>query len=334
MREEPLETYEFGSFTAKIFLDEMGWDPRENDNVGEILYTSSRYTLGDRRVDADEIREITEDPEAIWLPVYAYIHGGVTISTVGKGQYIDRWDGGMCGIIYAYRNNVRKMGIKPWGDHETIEDAVHAILEGEIEEYDMYLRGDVYGIVVEDENEEEIESCWGYYGWDYAREEAQRQAESYYKYFVEHKMSEELESLANDIVLDAAGNTDLFDGIVCEDAVSLVIQWEGYESQVPEWYKLETPRDELVKLTSEKLHEYIMQHSNKVRLSRLVAESLIKPSEIVAIFEESIAGALHISKQIKGGELESLSNAVATWNELLKLAVEKTKSNYQLREEV
>lgn len=29
-------------------------DPREHDNVGEMVYTSSRYVLGDRRVDSWE----------------------------------------------------------------------------------------------------------------------------------------------------------------------------------------------------------------------------------------------------------------------------------------
>ena len=56
-------------------------------------------------------------------------------------------------------------------------------LRGEVEAFDQYLRGDVYGVIVqrvkrdEDGDEvdtEELDSCWGFYGLDYAREEAKQ----------------------------------------------------------------------------------------------------------------------------------------------------------------
>ena len=37
----------------------------------------------------------------------------------------------------------------------------------------MYLRGDVWGYVVEDEDGEELDSLWGCYGWEYVRGEAE-----------------------------------------------------------------------------------------------------------------------------------------------------------------
>ena len=48
-------------------------------------------------------------------------------------------------------------------------------LEGEVEVYDQYLTGDVYGYVVtkttvykhcKETKEEEVDSCWGFYGRD------------------------------------------------------------------------------------------------------------------------------------------------------------------------
>jgi hypothetical protein len=58
-----------------------------------------------------------------------------------------------------------------------IETRAIKYLEGEIETYDDYLRGNVYGYILEelvedgdpeDKNDwEEIESCWGFYGDNY-----------------------------------------------------------------------------------------------------------------------------------------------------------------------
>ena len=38
------------------------------------------------------------------------------------------------------------------------------ILEGEVETYNQYLTGDVYGFILEKPDGEHIDSCWGFYG--------------------------------------------------------------------------------------------------------------------------------------------------------------------------
>lgn len=41
------------------------------------------------------------------------------------------------------------------------------MLAGEIEDFNQYLQGDTYGfIIVREEDDEELESCWGYFGKD------------------------------------------------------------------------------------------------------------------------------------------------------------------------
>ena len=37
-------------------------------------------------------------------------------------------------------------------------------MEAEMKVYNCYISGDVYGFVIEDENGEEVDSCWGFYG--------------------------------------------------------------------------------------------------------------------------------------------------------------------------
>jgi hypothetical protein len=60
---------------------------------------------------------------------------------------------------------------------DSVDDAIKTVA-AEVEEYGQYLEGDVYGYVVTrkhcDDDDcphaEEVESCWGFFGLDYARE--------------------------------------------------------------------------------------------------------------------------------------------------------------------
>jgi len=49
---------------------------------------------------------------------------------------------------------------------------VMEIAKSEIETYNMYFRGDIYGYRIEDENGDEVDSCWSYYGTEDAITEA------------------------------------------------------------------------------------------------------------------------------------------------------------------
>ncbi len=55
------------------------------------------------------------------------------------------------------------------------EERAREAAKGLVEEWNQYLSGDVYGVVVEDFDKEkhrvDTNSCWGYYGQDYAMEE-------------------------------------------------------------------------------------------------------------------------------------------------------------------
>ena len=79
-----VESIKYKGHTIRLIADEDAESPRGGffSNVGEILYTSSRYTLGDKQVSREEIDAITNDPKNIWLPVYAYIHSGTSLSTI------------------------------------------------------------------------------------------------------------------------------------------------------------------------------------------------------------------------------------------------------------
>lgn len=188
-----IETVEYNGYTIEIHQDQDYGDngPREWDNLGTMACWHNRYNLGDvqpkdkpayyiSRLLWDKGKLSDEQFDSyyneidngllkkfskwfIWLPIFAYEHGGITIST-GRGYpYNDLFDSGQLGIIYIDKEDVRKeYNCK----HITSKTTVKVIkrLMSEVEVYDDYFTGNVYGFIIKDQDDNELESCWGFYG--------------------------------------------------------------------------------------------------------------------------------------------------------------------------
>jgi hypothetical protein len=167
---EALETLKHNNHTIEIHYDQDPESPREWDNLGTMLCLHlSRYNLGDKRnYDGQEIEEIYKSPENIALPLYLYDHSGITINTTG---FSCPWDSGQVGIIYVAREKVREE-YKVKRISKKLESRILDSLRSEVSTYDDYLTGQVYGYKIKDNQGEEIESCWGFYGLDTVRTEA------------------------------------------------------------------------------------------------------------------------------------------------------------------
>jgi len=125
----------------------------------------------------------------IYLPLYIYEHGGITISA---GGFSCPWDSGQAGWIYTTKEEIMKCGgmiRNEKGNYIKVTDknwrkAAQMWMEGEVELYDQYLRGDCYGYIIDEldmdsqaaleskmdildeddmEWDEDVDSCWGYY---------------------------------------------------------------------------------------------------------------------------------------------------------------------------
>lgn len=108
-----------------------------------------------RTTETDSEKVLRHDI-AIILPIYMYDHGSTTIS---HSSFSCQWDSGQVGWHYITKKDLQEN----WkGD----EEAGKRRLAAELEEYDHYLRGSVWGYVVENEEGEEVDSCWGFYGDD------------------------------------------------------------------------------------------------------------------------------------------------------------------------
>ena len=141
---------------------------------------------------------------ATWLPIWYYDHGGISITCGSRtGQYADKWDSGQagwiicfkedmmkqCGIEYVLDENGERIKVehkhenapstysymtRPLTDETWVRRAQEMMLE-EVEVYDQYLSGEVYGFTMyenvaeegdEPEWEETDNSTWGFYGND------------------------------------------------------------------------------------------------------------------------------------------------------------------------
>ena len=161
-------------FLGIIYQDPELSDPRkEYDHIGVMLCVPHRnYRLGDRQCSAHEMANLVRGK--VHLPLYLLDHSGVTMRTT---DFRDPWDSGQVGYIYAdVAAAKRLMGRTP--SKKELRD----ILEGEVAEYDRYLRGDVWGYdileadrghTVEEGDRKctSVDSCWGLYGYDYAKEQ-------------------------------------------------------------------------------------------------------------------------------------------------------------------
>lgn len=179
-------------YTLRIEQDENAQDPRSlaytDCNLGVMVCFHRRYSLGDTHSYSNKdfscwgdlkkqlIKDYRND---IILPIYMYDHSGQTVNTTG---FSCTWDSGQVGFIILDRAQL----LKTHGTKRIIKafkEKLFDYLKAEVETYDQYLTGDVYGYIVEDEDGREVDSCWGYYGEEYAKEEG----EAVLKYYNELK---------------------------------------------------------------------------------------------------------------------------------------------------
>jgi hypothetical protein len=180
-----IDSIEYKGHTISIFPDEDPPNPRkEFDHLGTMVCFHGRYELGDRHEfrAPDEFTEFLKEEQPIRLPLYLFDHSGITMST-GNERFRacdpQGWDWGMVGYIYVTKENVQKeYGVKRVS--RKILDKVVNLFLAEVQEYDHYLTGNVYGYkITKDEKPQAgdvIDSCWGFFGYpgDYMISEAKR----------------------------------------------------------------------------------------------------------------------------------------------------------------
>jgi hypothetical protein len=175
--DSPIYKEERNGYTIKIFTDDDPDNPRTWSNIGKMVCWHRNLLLGDEMPKESPVeflcdllglnRDEYEDSRStliyllssfdmkekiIILPLYFYNHGGITMRTTPFG---DRWDSGQVGFIYITKEDAKKERLSE-------KDALRC-LQSEVETYDDYLIGNVHGFQVCNEDNDVLESCWGFY---------------------------------------------------------------------------------------------------------------------------------------------------------------------------
>lgn len=182
-----IETEELGSVRIETYYDEDPMNPRDWDNLATFDIYHRKYKLADEAGDLhfrnfDTFEEWKEEIDAVVIiPLYLYDHSGITIQAGAAND----WDSTDVGYAYI-TNETATQAFGPatqqtslWNKYKSIEEWAEAVIRSEIDTYASYLEGQVFGyVVIDNDTEEVLDSCWGFFDHDDMLEEARIVAKS------------------------------------------------------------------------------------------------------------------------------------------------------------
>lgn len=150
-------------FNVTTWCDDNAESPREWGNASRMVCWHRRYNLGDAHnfSTPDDFREWWEEngTGGVRLPLYLYDHSGITIST---SPFSCRWDSGQVGYIYMTAEKMREEYAAYYPPEEW-EGRARERLEAEVQTYDTYLRGEVYGFTIKTPEGDVVDTCGGFF---------------------------------------------------------------------------------------------------------------------------------------------------------------------------
>jgi hypothetical protein len=164
---------------------------REWDNLGAIICWHRRDWFGDSTVgqrqhakqsgckyyfdSQEDLKAALDSGAYIFRPVYLYQHSGESVSCFPFG---DRFDSGQVGYIIVSKQDIYKeYGVKRVSAR--VRALVLGVLKSEVDCYNQYLTGDIWGYQITGPGGESLDSCWGFYGLDDCYNEARAVVDSY-----------------------------------------------------------------------------------------------------------------------------------------------------------
>lgn len=161
-KEQPYLKIKTENYKLKIYAHSDPMNPREYDNLGTMVCFHPRYSLGDNEkyTHPAVLLNYLQKEGCLYLPLYLLDHSGLVMSTT---DFNDRWDSGQVGYIYIAKEKIREeYGVKRISKKFT--QRIYGYLQSEVEIYNLYLQGRVYGFVCKNKQTGEEDSCWGFFG--------------------------------------------------------------------------------------------------------------------------------------------------------------------------
>jgi hypothetical protein len=175
---------EVGNLTVRLEQDQDAESPRDWDNLGRMVCWHRNYSLGDKHefsTPQDFLESDDYKNAAIVLPLGLYDHSGITMYVGSEPSPFDPggWDSGQVGYIYVTKEAIRKEYSCKRISKATLAK-VEGVLRQEVKTFDDFITGNVWGFIVETEDGETVDSCWGFIGdVDYAFSEGKAAAKAY-----------------------------------------------------------------------------------------------------------------------------------------------------------
>jgi hypothetical protein len=156
-------------YLIQAMSDDDAENPREDDSSCWTWTTTTGAGYRDKgamSLDAWEEMEKADKERYLWRPLGLYRHSGDAIY-VGSGEHVmdpGGWDSGCMGVAYI----TKKDAIDVWGDvgalrlTKKIQEAALRGLQAEVEEMNMWLLNQVYGVSCVLLETEQTWDCWGY----------------------------------------------------------------------------------------------------------------------------------------------------------------------------
>jgi len=193
-----VDTVDYKGYTINISQDIEPLNPRVDwDNACKMACFHRSYNLGDEHdINTDDFPKLydivdhleKEEGSILARPLYLYDHSGLSISMSDFG---DRWDSGCLGVIYITRKSMEEfLGFKRLTKKN--QERVIEVMQGEVETYDQYLKGEVYGFEIEETGD----SCWGFFGYDHEQSGLLEHAQNSIDCDIKYKAEEEAKHIA------------------------------------------------------------------------------------------------------------------------------------------
>lgn len=167
------ESIEYKDYTIDIVQDECGENPIvEHDGNVEFCCWHSRYDLGNsdrfgnQSGSAEECRDYAKTTNSIIYSLFMYEHSGIVLSLGREYPFNCPWDSGQLGYILIDREWLKEFFDKKYFTKK-IKAKMREVAEGNVKLYNDYLSGSVYGYQIKDQGGEDIDSCFGFYGYEH-----------------------------------------------------------------------------------------------------------------------------------------------------------------------
>lgn len=239
------------------FKKYYGDDEAQWHCYSEFVYSYDLEDIGRELLEILNFGQLMEllNPYLEWRTISMYEHSGISLWLGSKWSHFDaQWDCSEVGICYCEKEKI----LKEWPDTTNWREKAGEVMSCEMEVYDKYVQGMVYGFVTTNPDGEDIDSCGGFYEEDEAIQEAKDAIDC----DIEREAEKAVERLATlkDVLPKLVGKTLVYGG----EAYNISLDMFGFAS---------IHKSKIVKNV---LPKYFMKSVNVQDLEKDVQEMMIK----------------------------------------------------------